>query len=129
MRLLLATAESNLRLSLELLFSEQPGVKIVGTASESDGLWALIQIIKPDMVIADWHLPGRPLLEILLEIFNLSQRPRLIILADRDSDYLLAQNAGADAVVLMGASPDLLLSAFTRLRKKSNPKQENESDE
>ena len=58
MRLLLAAAQPNLRLSLELFLSEQPGVEIVGSASESAGLVALIHTTDPDMILTDWDLPA-----------------------------------------------------------------------
>jgi MFS family permease len=56
--------QADLRLSLELLLSEQPGVEIVGVASESSGLLALIETSKPDMIVSDWELLVRPLVTI-----------------------------------------------------------------
>jgi len=117
--LLLATAQTDLRLSLELLLSEQPGVEIVGTASESDGLLALTRTCRPDMIMTDWNLPGRPLPNILSEAANLPTHPKIIILTTLNSYNQAALDAGADAVVLKGASPDLLLATFERVRGKA----------
>lgn len=119
MRLLLATAQPDLRLSLELLLGEQPGVKIVGTVSESDGLLALIHTTTPDMIVTDWDLPGRPLTAIFNET-NLPKPPKIIILINRISDTQRAQETCADAVVLKGASPDILLKTFQQVRKQPN---------
>jgi DNA-binding NarL/FixJ family response regulator len=116
MRLLLAAGQADLRLSLELLLSEQPGVEIVGSASESDGLLALIQTSEPDMILTDWDLPGRPLATILSEQDRSYDLPKTIILTASDRDRQAAIEAGADAAVLKGASPDLLLSAFQEIR-------------
>lgn len=114
MRLLVAAPESNLRLSLELLLSEQPGVKIVGTASESDGLLALIRTTKPDIVIANWDLPERPLSSIISHTNKQSNPPKFIILTTTYSESQTAKRAGADFTVMKGSSPDILLDTFQR---------------
>lgn len=114
MRLLLAIPESDLRLSLELLLSEQPGVKIVGTASESAGLLALIRTTNPDIVIADWHLPERPLSAILSLTNKQPNPPQFIILTTNNTECQIALKVGANFTVVKGASPDILLSAFAK---------------
>ena len=116
MRLLLAAGQADLRLSLELLLSEQPGVEIVGSASESDGLLALIQTSKPDIILTEWNLPGRSLATILPERERSLHHPKTIVLTASNRDCRVAIEAGADAVVLKGASPDFLLSAFQEIR-------------
>jgi DNA-binding NarL/FixJ family response regulator len=124
MRLLLATAQPDLRLSLELFLSEQPGVEVVGSASESDGLLALIHTTEPDMILTDWDLLGPSLSNVIAEIHHLQHPPTTIVLVTHNSDYQTAVNAGADAVVLKGSSPDLLLSAFQKLRPQFTSRQE-----
>lgn len=124
MRLLLATAQPDLRLSLELLLSEQPGVEVVGSASESDGLLALIHTTEPDMILTDWDLPGPSLSNVIAEIHHLQHTPTTIVLVANNRDHQTAVEASADAVVLKGSSPDLLLSTFQELRTKSPFSQE-----
>jgi len=124
MRLLLAAGKANLRLSLELLLSEQPGVEIVGSASEGAGLLALIQTSEPDMILSDWDLPGRPLATLLAGRDQSYHLPKTIILTTSNRDRQAALDAGADAAVLKGASPDLLLSAFQELRTQFTANQE-----
>ena len=122
MRLLLAAPDSDLRLSLELLFSEQPGVKIVGTVSESDGLLALIRTTKPDVVIADWHLPKRPLSAIISHSEQQPDPPQFIILTTNHSESQAAKKAGAYFAVEKGATPDVLLSKVTEASHKTTPR-------
>ena len=124
MRLLLAAGQPNLRLSLELLLSEQPGVEIVGSASESDGLLALIHTSEPDMILTDWNLPGPPLANVIAEADQKKHPPTTIVLITHESDYQTAVNAGADAVVVKGSSPGLLLSAFQKLRPQFTSRKE-----
>ena len=51
MKILLAVADTNLRLSLELVLSEEPSVTVAGTASEAHGLSALIKSTQPAIVL------------------------------------------------------------------------------
>jgi DNA-binding NarL/FixJ family response regulator len=122
MRLLVSAAESDLRLSLELLFSEQPGVHIVGTASEGDGLQALIRTTKPDIVIADWHLSERPLSTIIFHTIERSNPPQFIVLTNNDTESQIALNSGANFAVVKGAPPDQLLRAFSEASHQTTPR-------
>ena len=124
MRLLLAAGKTDLRLSLELLFSELPGVEVVGSASETGGLMALIKTSEPDMVLTDWDLPVWPLATILSKRERSYHLPKMIVLAASNSECRAAKEAGADAAVLRGSSPDLLLSAFQELRTQKTANQE-----
>jgi DNA-binding NarL/FixJ family response regulator len=117
MRLLLAARQADLRLSLELLLSEQPTVEIVGVASESSGLLALIETSKPDMIVSDWELLVRPLATIPPEPDQSCPHLKTIVLTANNRDRQAAMEAGADAAVLKGASPDLLLQTFARVHK------------
>ena len=119
MRVLLAAGRADLRLSLELLLSEQPGVEIVGSASEGDGLLALIHTTKPDLLVTDWEIPGRPMPAIISEAIKSNPHPRILILASSNSGCQAALGAGADAAVLKGSSPNLLLTTFQNVRSKS----------
>ncbi len=119
MRLLLATAQPHLRLSLELLLSEQPGVEVVGTASESEGLLALIHTTQPDMIITDWTLPGRPFPDLLKQITR-SYHPQIIVLATEHDDIPDAKTIGVAAIVPKGASPKVLLQTFQQVRTQIN---------
>lgn len=124
MRLVLAAGQLNFRLALELLLSEQPGVDIVGTASECAGLSALVQTTKPDLILAEWDLPGISLPKIIGEADSLQPPPMIMILINENSSYQTALQAGANAVVLKGISPDVLLAAFNKFRHQYSSNQE-----
>ncbi len=125
MRLLLAATEPDLRLSLQLLLGEQPGVVIVGTASEGDGLLALMRTSRPQMIVTEWDLPGHPLPALIAEAHYLQPFPASVMLMAGEANYAAAENSGADAVVLTGASPEFLISAFHRLQRQLSPREEN----
>lgn len=112
MRIVLATGDTDLRLSLELLLSEEPGIKIVGGASDTEGFLALIKSTCPDLAMLDWDLPGRPVEEVLNQTKLLKDRPKLIILGRHPGMKEKALQVGADAYVDTGDKPEKLIYTF-----------------
>lgn len=117
MRVLMATEHADLRLSIELLLSEEPGITLVGAASETEGLHALINSTDPDIVILDWDLPGRPMPDLLSESHRLNARLKFILLVATLDLKDVALHVGADTTVVKGGPPDLLLAAFRKTRE------------
>jgi len=117
MHVLLATEYADLRLSMELLLSEEPGVTVAGTASEAAGLLGLIGSVHPDIVILDWELPGRSTPDLLAQASDLWSQARFIILGARPEIREQARQAGAAAFVVKGDPPEQLLLAFRRTRR------------
>ena len=117
MKILLATEDPDLRLSLELMLSEEPAVIIAGATSESEGLLALIKSTQPAIVLLDWRLPGRPPADVLAESCCRPESPYFIILGASAQEKKPAMSAGADAFVVKGAPPDQLLTTFRSVRK------------
>ena len=116
MKIVLATADSNLQLSLGLSLSEEPSVTIVGATSEAESLLALIKFTRPDIVVADWDLPGRPLAELLDETHTNGGKPKWIVLGPSTMVREQALQAGAAAFVVRGDPPKALLRAFRDTR-------------
>lgn len=111
MRIILALKDTNLRLSIELLVSEEPGILIVGSAIDTQGLLALIDASSPNLVLLDWDLPGEPLREVIGHINACESPPEIILLGsnvDGEEEYV---KAGAHSFLLKGDPPDKLLSA------------------
>jgi DNA-binding NarL/FixJ family response regulator len=121
MRIVLATGEADLRLSIELMLSEQPGVKILGGASESEGFLALVESTCPDLALVDWNLPGRPMEELLGDIKQFKQHPKLIVLVARERSRAKVLESGADAYVVKGKPPEFLLAAVMQFHAKEQP--------
>jgi DNA-binding NarL/FixJ family response regulator len=119
MNILLATKEPSLRLALELLLREEPGTSIVGTASETEGLLALIQTTHPDLVLLDWDLPGRPCAQVLGTARGANTQPAIIVLGKEASAEQPALAAGAAAFVLSEEPPGRLLAAIRRARARA----------
>ena len=112
MQVLVATQQADLRLAIELYISEEPGMHIVGTASEAASLRAMLQTSRPELVLLDWELPGHPPASLLAEARTLDPRPQVIVLGHDLKVKQAALAAGADAFVLKGDSPTHLLTAI-----------------
>ena len=117
MKILLATKDPDLRLSLELVLSEEPAVTVVGTASETAGLSALIRSTQPAIVLLDWNLPGQPPADVLAKSCCRPEAAYFIVLGDTAEDKKPALTAGADAFVIKGDPPVQLLTAFRAVRR------------
>lgn len=116
MNVVLAVRQAHTRLALELVLCEEPGVTVVGTASESEGLLALMQTARPDLVVLEWGLPGRPA-ETLLEAARAGAgQVCFLVLGHDPAMRQSALTAGAWAVVLIGDPPELLLAALRQVR-------------
>ena len=116
MDVVLASARSDQRFALEVLLREQPGVAVVGTTTGTEGLLALIETTGPDLVILDWDLPGRLPADVLVAARSLDCPPYMIILDSDRASQPVALSAGADAFVLRGDSPTVLLDAVDQAR-------------
>lgn len=116
MRILLAIDDGNLRLSIELLISQEPSVNVVGVASEKEGLLALIESTRPDLVMLDWDLPGRSPTNLMAHMRNHLPRISFIMLGNEPTLQITALHDGADGFVLKGEPPEKLLTTFREVR-------------
>jgi DNA-binding NarL/FixJ family response regulator len=112
MRIVLAIRESELRLALELLISQEPGVKVLGTASDVDGLLALVHTNHPDLVLLEWTLPGRPIGEVILEVKTIERAPKIIVMCNDPKTREIALDAGANDFVLKGSPPEHVIAVL-----------------
>ena len=115
MRILLAVGDTDLRLSLELLLSEEPGVVIAGSVIDIRGLLALAKDSCPDLVLMDWDLPGGAIQSVVGELDALKCQPKIIVLGKQIRSKETALQAGADVYLTKGDPPEQLLVAFRAL--------------
>ena len=115
MRIILATPEVDLRLAIQLLLSEEPNVKIVGTASNLDGVLALIQTTQVDLVFLDWDLVDQPINTLIEQIHVEQPELDLIILVSRASQRSTPLEAGVQAYLLKGEPPEKLVQVYRQI--------------
>lgn len=120
MRIVIATGDTDLRLAIQLLLSEEPGLKIIGSANDCAGLNALVKSTSPDVVLIDLSLPGCNIGEVLQDFKSLFPRITLIVIARHRRMKETALLSGADEFVVIGDPPEKLLEVFYKLNKKQS---------
>ena len=68
MRLFIADADPSLRVSLQMLLHEEPGMYVTGMADRTKGLLAQVEASQPDVLLLDTHLPGKPMTDLIADL-------------------------------------------------------------
>jgi len=108
------------------LLRVEPGFVPVGDASGEWDLWPLLRRTRPDVVLLDYHLPGRHGLLLCRDIKTMLPPPGVVIysaFADR-SLALPARLAGADALVPKGLPADELFDTLRLVARGDSPRPE-----
>jgi DNA-binding response OmpR family regulator len=122
-RILLADGDARVRSALNTLLRQEP-VQIAVRESEDAGSLALqIRQFKPDLVLLDWELPGRPAAAMLFALHELDYHPKIIVLSARPESEADALAVGADAFVCKGDPPERLLDSFRSLVRQARTEQ------
>ncbi len=116
MRLFIAEADQELRIALQMFLHQEPGMPVVGIAVHTKGLLTQLAASQPDVLLLDWHLPGRPPTDVLADLNALEQRPQIIILSLHPEEESEAMAAGADGFVTKTASSDRLMAVLRTMR-------------
>lgn len=114
---LLADDHPIVRQGLRHLLEEEPGISIVGEAS--DGLQAvqLTEKFKPNVLILDMMMPDLNGLEVLRQVKERSSATSSIVLSMQSADVYVVEalKAGALGYVLKETGPSELLSAVQQV--------------
>ena len=119
MRLFIADADQELRVGLQMLLHQEPGMVVVGIAVDGKDLLAQATLAQPDVLILDWFLPGRPATHMLADVRALERRPQIIVLSVRPEVESEAISAGADAFITKTASPDRLVAILHKMKRQT----------
>ncbi len=115
MRVLLADDHTRVRWALRTAIQEEDGMDIVGEVSEAPGLLAQVETLRPDVIVLEWELPGRPIGDLLADLRALDRPCQVIVLGQHPDTQAVALAAGADAFVSKADSPEQLLCALRGL--------------
>ncbi len=113
MRVLLADQHPNIRLALAILLGKEPGVVIVGSVSEAEGLLALTQTAQPDIVILDSRLPGIPTPDLLTALRHRNQALKILLLGDLPASVI--HTIQINATISKNDLPEIFLQKFRAL--------------
>jgi DNA-binding NarL/FixJ family response regulator len=112
MRILLADHESNVRYGLRVLLEERPEFEVVGEAADAQDLLAQIEAACPDLVLLSWELPGLAGADLLPTLWSVCDDLYVIVLSGRPEASQVILDAGANAFISKGESPEQLLAAI-----------------
>lgn len=118
-RILVADNDARVRMALNTLLQQEPEKVAVRESNDISSLAVQVKQFKPDLVLLDWELPGRPAAALLLSLHGLNYNPKIIVLSTRPESEREALGAGADAFVCKGDPPDQLLGSLRRLAKQA----------
>jgi len=118
MRVLLADDQAQVRSALRLLLTQEPGLSVVGEATEAQALLAQAEAIRPDVVLLDWELPGLQAADPLFTLRARCPGLKVIVLSGRPEARQAALAAGADVFVSKGDPPERLLAAVDDCQRK-----------
>jgi DNA-binding NarL/FixJ family response regulator len=116
---LVADNDARVRWALQTLLRQEPGQIQVRESADLDSLAMQVREFRPDLVLLDWELPGRPAAALLLALHGLDYHPCVIVLSTRPELEQDARDVGADGFVCKGDSPERLLQVFRGLVRDS----------
>jgi len=113
-RILVADNDARVRSALQTLLKQEPEL-VFGECSDLESLMVQIKEFKPDLVLLDWELRGRPATALLFAAHTPSFGPKTIVLSGRPESEQAALAAGADAFVSKADPPEYLLNTLRKL--------------
>ena len=119
LRVFLADDHAIVREGLRALLQRQPGIEVVGEASDGREALAEIERTRPDVIVMDIAMPHLNGLEATRRVRTLVPDARVLILSMYDDAEYVQQilDAGATGYVLKGSASNELLDALAALRR------------
>jgi NarL family two-component system response regulator LiaR len=113
-RVLIADDHAIVREGLRYLVASEPGMTLVGEASDGETAVQLFCMLRPDVTLLDLLMPGKDGLEALCEIREQDPQARILVLTSfaEDQRVFPAIKAGALGYLLKDSSPQDLLRAI-----------------
>jgi two-component system, NarL family, invasion response regulator UvrY len=107
---------ADLMLVLTMLIASEDDMKSVGSLGSADDLVAAVEKLKPDVVMLDLTMPGRPPLDALRELSATAPETRVIAFSGHDDRQTVGQaiDAGACGLVSKHSNPADIISAIRR---------------
>ncbi len=101
-RLLIADDHPVVRAGLRDMLSDEPGLEVVGEASDGAEALASVEKLDPDVVLMDLRMPGVDGVEAITSITAGHPGTRILVLTtyDSDADILRAIEAGATGYLM-----------------------------
>ncbi|HXG77472.1 MAG TPA: response regulator transcription factor [Gaiellaceae bacterium] len=113
-RVLLVDDQSLVRAGFRMILAAEPGLEVVGEASDGAEAVALARAARPDVVLMDVRMPGLDGIETTRRIVAGETAPRVLVLTTFDLDEYVyeALRAGASGFLLKDAPEEQLLAGI-----------------
>jgi two-component system, NarL family, response regulator NreC len=111
--IVLADDHTVVRRALRMLLEEEPGFEVVAEADDADAAVRYLRGHKPDVLILDLNMPGRPSLEAIPDMKGASPQTRIVVLTMQKEPAFARQalRLGVLGYVLKEAADDELVQA------------------
>ncbi len=111
--IVLADDHTVVRRALRVLLEEEPGFEVVAEAEDADGAVRYVRGHKPDVLILDLNMPGRPSLEAIPDMREASPETKIVVLTMQKEPAFARQalQQGVLGYVLKEAADDELVQA------------------
>jgi DNA-binding NarL/FixJ family response regulator len=112
LRLVIAEDHRNLRTALNIFFSVQPDIEVIGEAANTEQALPLCQQLQPDVILVNSELRPMDILEFISQLCAESPHARIIVLSSVLNPIPFAEylEAGADDAVDEGIGSSKLLA-------------------
>jgi DNA-binding NarL/FixJ family response regulator len=113
-KVLVADDQRLVRSGFRLILRDDPGIEVVGEASDGVEALALARELKPDVVLMDIRMPNLDGIAATEQILQEPGAPRVLVLTtfDLDEYVFAALRAGASGFLLKDAPEEQLLAAI-----------------
>jgi len=117
MRIVIVDDHELVREGLKKVLLKEPGIQLVGEASNALELFKLLEETEVDLVVLDITMPGRSGLDIISELKNLNDHIRILILSMHPEERfaLRAFKAGASGYLSKEAAARELVAAIRKI--------------
>jgi two-component system, NarL family, response regulator len=113
-RVLVAEDNFYTRVGTVAFLREQPGIAVVGEATDGESALALFEQLRPDVLVTDLRMPGMNGVDLTATVCARCPAARILVLTHHqgDEDVFQALKAGALGYLTKEASGDQLLVAI-----------------
>jgi DNA-binding NarL/FixJ family response regulator len=118
-RVVIAEDQVSVRRGTAMLLATAPDMECVGQATNGVEAVQLAQLLKPDVVLMDLHMPLKGGVAATREITSADPHTQILVLTTLDDDETVfeAVRAGAQAYLLKDVSEEELLETIRALRR------------
>lgn len=117
MKIILVDDHELIREGLKKVIAKESDIKVVGEASDADGMFELLNNNEIDIIVLDITLPGRSGLDLIDEIKTQWPKCKILILSMHPEDRFAvrALKAGASGYLTKGTASKSLIEALRKI--------------